>query len=383
MGGRSLVIALAGACVAFASIQCVGGDPAISSGGDPPDASTPDSTPTEEEGPACPAGRTACGGTCVDTADDPKHCGRCDRDCGPTTCTGGRCGTIDLATGQQSLTTLTVVSNRVVWAIEGSGSTAQIRACPKPDCAGGVQLLSTAISPNSLAADETEIYWTQFDTDSIRRCSTASCTSGTTLVSGSSVLGPSSIVLGPSSVAWLSLEPGVNYCLRTSCTKLRLDDDPVAPSGLATDGNAAYWIDGTDIRTCAMLGCGGQPSIFSDGVDVWSRIAAGGGIVYWTTGPTDAANVRACAAGSDVCPDAGTAMSGLSLQIPVRIAADASGVYVAVASGGGSILTCPATGCTGSPAVVVEGQGTIRAIALDQERVWFATEDGVIRSIRK
>jgi hypothetical protein len=43
--------------------------------------------------PACGDGRTCCGGACVNTANDPRHCGGCGTPCeGPDDyCTGGRC----------------------------------------------------------------------------------------------------------------------------------------------------------------------------------------------------------------------------------------------------------------------------------------------------
>jgi hypothetical protein len=42
---------------------------------------------------ACSPGRIACGGLCVDTRDDPDHCGRCDNACGgQVACENGSCG---------------------------------------------------------------------------------------------------------------------------------------------------------------------------------------------------------------------------------------------------------------------------------------------------
>jgi hypothetical protein len=280
------------------------------------------------------------------------------------------------------VTGLAVVSAKVIWASDAITGP-QIRACPKPACAGGVQLYSSAIGPSDLAGDDNDVYWSQFDSDSIRRCPTGGCDAGTTLASGANVLGPVKVAIGASTVAWISNQPRVMFCQRAACTKLSLDDSPSSPSGLVSDGSFAYWVDGVEIRKCSMLGCSGAPDVFNAGAQSNTRVAAGGKAVYWTTGAADAGMLKSCGASGSVCADAGTAATGLHLQIPVRIAADASGVFVAVEGSGGSIVTCPPTGCSGAPTVVVDGQGSIRAIGLDADRVYFATTAGAIRSVRK
>jgi hypothetical protein len=41
---------------------------------------------------ACPEGRLACGGACVDTSSNDEHCGRCNNSCrGNTNCTNSDC----------------------------------------------------------------------------------------------------------------------------------------------------------------------------------------------------------------------------------------------------------------------------------------------------
>lgn len=48
---------------------------------------------------ACPAGRTLCGGACVDTQTDNSHCGRCGVACGTSSsCGGGSCSVPVVAT---------------------------------------------------------------------------------------------------------------------------------------------------------------------------------------------------------------------------------------------------------------------------------------------
>jgi hypothetical protein len=55
----------------------------------PRDGGVPDSATCS---PACGEARTCCGGACVNTANDPRHCGACGAPCREGTyCTGGKC----------------------------------------------------------------------------------------------------------------------------------------------------------------------------------------------------------------------------------------------------------------------------------------------------
>jgi len=50
----------------------------------------------DDAGATCPAGRTACGGQCVDTSTDPNNCGACGNVCTlPNACSGGVCSCTD------------------------------------------------------------------------------------------------------------------------------------------------------------------------------------------------------------------------------------------------------------------------------------------------
>ena len=62
-----------------------------SSGGEPSDAGT-DGTPPSEGGTTCPTGQALCGGTCIDVTADDANCGACGKTCsGAQHCGGGTC----------------------------------------------------------------------------------------------------------------------------------------------------------------------------------------------------------------------------------------------------------------------------------------------------
>jgi len=50
-------------------------------------------------GAECRPGYVLCDGRCVDTENDPDHCGRCGRDCGRDECNAGMCGPDDPEAG--------------------------------------------------------------------------------------------------------------------------------------------------------------------------------------------------------------------------------------------------------------------------------------------
>lgn len=56
------------------------------------------STSTGEGGASCEAGLERCGAECVELDTDTRHCGACDRSCFGGACSDGSCGIADLAT---------------------------------------------------------------------------------------------------------------------------------------------------------------------------------------------------------------------------------------------------------------------------------------------
>src|SRR5215470_9396184 len=69
-------------------------------------------------GPVCAGGAVYCGSSCVDPASfasDPKNCGASNHDCRGTTCAGGLCQSILLASGQ-SPQAMAVDTTNVYWS---------------------------------------------------------------------------------------------------------------------------------------------------------------------------------------------------------------------------------------------------------------------------
>ncbi len=167
--GRGLVVVgsiLAGA-LAAAAPACVGDDPKAGAGADAtPDVPTPiadtgaDTASPPDGSPDAP--RPACDGS---TDCDPKNCGRAGHDCEGGACVGGKCGFVELATGQRNPSHLVADGEHVYWVNAGSlalcdGSTsdgAVMRV--KRDGTGLATLAQGQACPATIALRAGDVYW--------------------------------------------------------------------------------------------------------------------------------------------------------------------------------------------------------------------------------
>src|SRR5262249_49957541 len=94
---------------------------------------------------------------CVDTASDPKNCGRCEHDCLGGACQSGTCQPIAVASGQGAPGTLRIDANNLYWL--NGGHIGQVVKMPLH---GGVPtiLADAQDFPHSLAIDNSALYWT-------------------------------------------------------------------------------------------------------------------------------------------------------------------------------------------------------------------------------
>src|SRR5262249_41174260 len=95
----------------------------------------------------------------VDVANDPAHCGRCNRDCGGATCAKGRCGFMPVAVYGGNLGPFVLTANDKI-AFMTTGEDSRIRECARSGCAGAMTTLdSSSGTGRSMAAASAGLFW--------------------------------------------------------------------------------------------------------------------------------------------------------------------------------------------------------------------------------
>lgn len=85
------------------------------------------------DGAMCAAPKVACGKDCADLSNDAKHCGKCGRECGGSTCEMGNCKPQKLydAPGEEIISLDPALTEVVFTAGKA------VRSCPKTGCVAG------------------------------------------------------------------------------------------------------------------------------------------------------------------------------------------------------------------------------------------------------
>ena len=167
-----------------------------------------------------------------------------------------------------------------------------------------------------------------------------------------------------------------------SATDSPCDDSPVDGSTLklataqystfiAIDSANVYWGSGNVIRTCAIGGCGGTPGTLTTlptGQTAYA-LAVDSTHVYATAiaGPADAGSSYVMSCSTAGC-DAGVVLAGGQSQ-PLAIAIDGTNVYW-TDFGTGNVMACAKTGCT-TPTTIAIGQNGPAGIATDGTSVYW------------
>jgi hypothetical protein len=227
----------------------------------------------------------------------------------------------------------------VYWANWGGG------AVMKVPIGGGnpVAVASGQAAPTGIAVDGTNIYWTNFDDNTVMKCPVTGCTQPVLVASGQS--NPAGIAVDATSVYWtnsgtLSFPPGGGEMGTGALMKALLDGGaptPLAsaevdPWALAIDDANVYWGAG-DLLTCPLTGCGGVPTVLVPGAGA-NGLATDGVTVYWTGGGIYGYVRKAGVDGG------GQTVIASSLNEPNGIAIGATAVYW-TEQGSGRIVSAP------------------------------------------
>lgn len=231
--------------------------------------------------------------------------------------------------------------------LESSARTGHIMSCRVTGCVVGPTLVADAQSHvDALAIDGASVYWTQRGLHGVRSA--------------------------------------IRKCGRDGCVQPREVFDygrGGGPTALAVDDDGVYWADSEDraLERCPVDGCGGTaPEVLAR-----ARVPPGGltiaqGILYWTN---DDGSVMKCPSrGCDAAPTTLGAALGHPAEVAVegakviwvnhRVASDAAGDQTS------EILSCPVSGCAGSPEVLVRTDLVIGTVASHAGSIYWTERGG-------
>jgi hypothetical protein len=318
----------------------------------------------------CPTGQAPCAAGCRDLLSDPANCGACDRDCGGSACTLGRCAPVLLGTGL-SVFDVAVDGSYVYYA----ESTA-LRRCPKTGCGAGGDVLLPNQPAHELRLVGDRLYF--LVTDMIGKISWVSVSGGAEMPAATGIDYAHGLAPDPlGGVSWTDydgvMRPGVQVYL-TSEFVADVEADaagvlfsiPVAGQGLGQ--RAGY------VARCPFTGCNNAPQEIAPD-QVAGMIAIDATQLYWAACTSVAypcvgtAELRACPITG--CVGAPTVLA-TGLGAVYEFAVDGSHVYW-TQNGPGAVMRCPLTGCGAAPEVVAANQPSPGGIALDQTHVYWVT----------
>jgi hypothetical protein len=329
------------------------------------------------------------GGCAADLMTSAQNCGRCGHDCVGGSCDAGTCEAVTFAK-DVSPDSVAVDSDNVYWSTYATGT---VRACPRIGCDAGVTTF--VISQEYLAdiaADGTNVYWATFQNydggvGHVNTCPRTGCDGGVAakLVSGAQPAGFLSGIAydkGSGDLFFGVINNGIYKCATSGC-----NDSPTVVASLgpgffawvALDSTNAYWGDTANIWACNKSGCG-TPTIPLNNNQIYvTDVATYGGNLYWTdrgNSETDG-RIVTCSAVNCLSP---TTLAQDRTQ-PIALAVDASGIYwlehgtTAKAFADGVVAHCPLGGCGAGPTVLAprddDNTALHERIALDDVSVFW------------
>lgn len=277
--------------------------------------------------------------------DDPANCGRCGRSCLGGTCEAGACSIVTVADNEPSPQGLAVDGTNVYWT--NTGGSGDVEKCPLSSCTnGGTVLASGLSSPNAVLSAGGHAYWTNFGSSTLQRCAVGGCNETATTVA---TMTPASSGFGR----------------------------------LAADDTTLFFTDGGNgkVHACPLTGCPGGPAVLATAQPNPWGIAVDDTRVYWVNDNVGTGSVESCPKTGCGGSNALRITLASAQSSPRTIAIDATHVYWATQADG-TVKRCAKTGCNDQPQTLASALLNPHGVAVDEAFVYF-TERGTANAIKK
>jgi hypothetical protein len=338
----------------------------------------------------------------VDLATDPANCGRIGHDCGGGACEKGACQRAVVQNGIVGLGGFAVDASGVYYTNNPSDFDARLLRCPASGCAlQPDQLASGLLAGEAVQLGPDDVFFSAAPIQSTTRnsvytCPKSGCTAPPISLFNSGLMGGA----GPDLVAlgnrWFtSFGNGIITCLferGQQCERRAIPaaEAPYRSHGtfpLAADARYVYFgyappTTGDAPRRQHLMACPHQsscssPTLLAEDLTP-DALAAFDGTVYilqkGRTGAVPGGSVRTCPASG--CGPDGPAVLIRKLAYPTALAVDESGVYW-YAADAEEIAMCPLAGCGGGARTVAsQVKGATRLLLSGGFVYWSADDPG-------
>ena len=336
----------------------------------------------------CEKPETACGGECVNTADNPLHCGACGHDCLGGECVEGACQAVELANGKGRLFMVQLLGDDLYYGGDGvdvgrigkDGTNDEIIAPAGPEIEDREWCYdSTATNEEILwGNDWVTAHW------AVRGCEAPSCAGGPTqYIPDTANIGALRFVPAENRLFWdqdgeihvMAWPGGADNIFVQSQNSI---------SSIAYDDEYLYWVDfqamgDVDIRRQNLDGTGGAVNMVLNRPVSLGRIAVSADAIFWAEGGDVVSAPLPNGIGTDE-PDPVGSAGGDVWEVHVD---DEHVYWPARGASTGSVQRCPLDGCGGAPEILAEGIDNPWSMNQDDVAVYWVSDSGSIWKIAK
>jgi hypothetical protein len=321
------------------------------------------------------------GASCVgDLKTDRANCGRCGHDCLGGDCTDGVCQPVTLVQNEPQLGAIAVDGDTAYWVANYA-----IHKCAVAGCGGVPTAVGTVTaSATRIVVRGPHLAWATggvLQAGDVFTCPIAGCGGAPTkLGSGSGSGNPNSLAADTTNVYWsntASTNGEIVKCAWGGAPTTFASARPY-PAGLVDDGTNLYWIEETSnnyrIAGCPTDTCAGGPKVMVSDSGISNLASNGTNLVWQGNNGISTCTLPACAMATS-----------LSASVPATSGAMTLGsAYVYWVDGSGIVQECALAGCGGNPTPLASGQSAVYGITSDALAVyWTSFSSGRVMKVAK
>jgi hypothetical protein len=270
---------------------------------------------------------------------------------------------------------IAVDTDGLYWVNRGGGAVMRLAAA-----GGAPEVLSTATGPRTIAVSGGTVVWGA--QDGVYACSIASCGATRVKVAAASTMDSISSVAYDGQYVFFA-DQGAGTVTRCPTTAgcpgaLTLGNSYRAPTGLSFQAANVLWTDQGDGNQNGdvLLSSkgGGNASTLDASLVAATAVVADDTYFYFTESPPTAAKIHRCPLAGGYCQHADDLATGLLAPLDLGLA---GGRFYWTDTGDGQLLSCPVSGCGGSPPQVhAANRAGLRRLALGQTCVFWTDDQG-------